>query len=66
MFSVEVVLNRFVNTIILIDSGFLMLQTADANEIGHNMRLKLSGEAIGDDHEWWLVCILTFHREKTC
>jgi len=65
MFSVEVPLNRFVNNIVLIDSGFMMLQTADANSIGHGLRVKLSGITNGDDHEWWLSCILTFHREKT-
>lgn len=65
MFSSEKVLGRF-NDILLLDSGFLMLQTADAFELGHNMRLKFIITTNGDDHAWKAACIITIHRTKNC
>lgn len=65
LFSYPVTLDRFVNKIKLRNNGFMMLQTADTNEIGQNMRIKLIGNTINDDHDWQLSSIITMHREKT-
>jgi len=68
MFCAEVVLSRFVNEIILVNDGFLMLQTADVEQLGHGMRLKLHAHTNTDetDHSWKAGFILTLNRENTC
>lgn len=66
IFTQEISINRFANNILLIDNGFLMLQTADSSEIGHGMRFKISIKTNGQDHAWKAACILTLHRTRTC
>jgi len=65
MFSVEVSLQRFINRIPLLGNGFERLQSADSDEIGQGMRLKLTTTTVGTDHQWNLACIATMHRSKT-
>ena len=72
MFTVPVTLSRFANKISLLDNGFIMLQSADSDQLGHGMRLKLSGmtctcdEYGHEDHDWSVAGIITFHRKKSC
>jgi hypothetical protein len=66
IFTAEVPLSKFVHKTLLLDNGFIMLQSADVSEIGHGMRLKLTMHTHGSDHPWKAACILTFNREKTC
>lgn len=65
MFGTDVILNRFVNKYLVLNSGFQMLQSADTNEVGAGMRLRLRLHTYGDDHDWDASCCLTFHRERT-
>jgi hypothetical protein len=65
MFTVEVPLHRFVNKIPMLGEGFERTQTADADEIGHGMRLRTTMITNDPDHYWSVGCILTLHREKT-
>ena len=65
MFGVEVILNRFVNKYLILNNGFYKLQSADTNEMGDGMRLRLRLNTYGDDHDWDAACGLTFHRERT-
>ena len=64
MFAAEITLSRFANNILFVNNGFIMLQSSDSQELGHGMRLKLTGTMRGD-HEWRLSCILTMHRART-
>ena len=66
MFTVEVTLARFANKVILLGNGFMQLQSSDQSRIGHNNRIRVTAETIGDDHNWKCAAILTFHRKKTC
>jgi len=67
MFTVAVVLSRFANRLPLIGDGFIMLQSADAEQIGHGMRFRLTAitSATEPDHDWKLGGILTFHRKNS-
>jgi len=65
MYGVAVTLSRMVNKVLLLDSGWLMLQTSDSMALGHNMKVQLGLHTQGDDHNWKAACILTFHRTKT-
>lgn len=65
MFTVEMVLNRFVNKIPMLGEGFEMMQSADADPIGQGMRLKTIMTTNEPDHYWSVGCILTLHRAKT-
>jgi len=65
MFGIEIILNRFVNKFLVLRNGFYMLQSADTNELGAGMRLKLRLNTEGTDHDWDASCGLTFHRERT-
>ena len=66
MFAAEVTLSKFVNKWILLNSGFIMLQTSDSEEMGCGMRLKFSLNTEGTDHNWQAACGITMHREKNC
>lgn len=66
MFSVEVTLTKFVNHWLLLNNGFMMLQSAESEQLGSGMRLKLSINTNGDDHEWRAAIGLVFHRQKGC
>jgi len=66
MFGTEVALSRFVNHFLLLNNGFMMLQTSDTEELGCNMRLKFTLNTENGDHVWQAACGLTMHREKNC
>jgi hypothetical protein len=66
MFNTEIVLNRFVNHMLLLKDGFMMLQSAESNEMGCNMRVKLTIDTNDEDHNWRAACLLTLHRAKNC
>jgi hypothetical protein len=59
-------LARFVNEIPLLKNGFIALNSSDTDELGHGMRLKITGDTsdIVDDHEWACAFILCLHRKK--
>ena len=65
MFTVEVVLDRFMNRVPMLGSGHMPMDTYDASQIGHNMRMKLSFETRGDDHTWWWCGGLKPYRKRT-
>lgn len=65
MFNTEVILEKFVNKILLLDSGFLMLQSAESSQLPCNVDLKLTLETIGTDHAWKAAFIIVMHRDKT-
>ena len=52
LFGQEKMLYRMANKVSLVGSGFEKLQTADADQIGHGMGLKIIGTTYGVDHEW--------------
>lgn len=64
MFVTEQILRRIVR-IRLRHSLTHMLQAADSSPLGCNMRLRLKGETIGNDHNWDITVFLTMHRKKT-
>lgn len=64
MFAVEIAFARFANKIPLLGDGFLRMQTADTDQIGHGMRFKMIAYTQGD-HEWSISFIMTMHREHT-
>jgi len=63
IFGIEVPLSRFVNRVLLLNNGFMKLESSDITEIGHNMRIKLQMTTRGEDHAWKAACILSLHRE---
>ncbi len=65
MYTVELVGNRFVNSIPVLGSGFEMLQSSDSTYFPHGIRIKATIKTSTDDHEWHFGGILTLHREKT-
>jgi hypothetical protein len=65
MFTVEVTLDQFAHKIPLLGSGFMNLQTSDASALTQNLRIKVTTETIGVDHDWWWNAFATFHRRRT-
>jgi hypothetical protein len=68
MFSLEITFARFVNAIPLHKDGFIALNSSDTDQLGHGMRLRITGDtnmAISGDHDWSVAFILCLHREKT-
>ena len=65
MFAAEVALTRFVNKMTLLDKGFLQLQTAESEQLPHNIRCRVAMNTLLPDHEWSCSCILVIHRSKT-
>jgi len=66
MFTVEITLSRFVNDWLLLNNGFMMLQSAESEQLGAGMRLKLIIKTNGEDHDWKAAVGLVFHREQSC
>lgn len=65
IFGNEIIISKFVNKIMFVDSGFMMLQTSDAAEIGEGTRFKFEINTMGEDHYWKASLILTLHRVRT-
>jgi len=67
IFSLEIVLSRFVNKIALMGDGFMMLQSADTARLGQGMRLKLTvdRDTTVDDRVFSMTSIITFHRVRS-
>jgi hypothetical protein len=65
MFSVEVILNRFINEFHFTGVGTQELDSEDTDELGHGMRIKLMTETYGEDHDWSFTAAFTMHRERT-
>ena len=65
MYTVELIGNRFVNSIPVLDNGFERLQSSDSTHLPHGIRIKATITTTNDDHEWNFGGILTLHREKT-
>lgn len=66
MFGVAVTLARFANRIRVLGSSNMRFSTEDITQIGNGMRIKLSIETVGSNHEWWWNLYLSFYRRKTC
>jgi len=65
IFTAEVMLVRVVNIMILND-GFMKLQSSDISEITHGMRLRFGLRTNEPDHEWKAAFILTLDRVNSC
>lgn len=65
MFAVEVILSRFVNKQTMLGNGFQKMQTADADELGQGMRLRIDINTTEPDHDWASGCVLTLYRERS-
>ena len=65
MFGTEIIFSRFANNISCLGNGALRLTSDDISQIGHNMRIKLSGHTYGTDHEWHASVNLTLYRKYT-
>lgn len=65
MYTVELVGNRFVNSIPVLNNGFEMLQSSDSTFYPHGIRIKATITTTNVDHDWQFGGILTLHREKT-
>ncbi len=69
MFTVEVTFARFVSDIPLLQNGFIALNSSDTDQLGHGMRLRMTGDTNinGDfpDHDWQVACILCMHRKRS-
>lgn len=65
MFSYEYALACFLRRIQLLGDGNHWFQSADAHEMGQNMRIRLDFETNNGDHEWKASVVGVFHRAKT-
>lgn len=69
IFVQEIPLVRIINHIPLLGSGFQILNSSDTDEIGQNMRLKVTATTNTSmhmgDHAWGLACTLVMHRKET-
>ncbi len=68
MFAAEVTFARFINSIPLLASGFIALNSSDVDQLGHGMRLKMSvtpGDHNGVEEEVGVACIMCLHRERS-
>jgi len=69
MFTVPVILARFVATQCILGNGFMQMQTSDRDMYGHNSEVKVSCETNTDEsepaHEWYWNATFTMHRKKT-
>jgi hypothetical protein len=65
MFSMEYCLNAFLRKIFMVGSKHRWLQSADAHEVGQNMRIKLTFMTRNTDHAWKAGLTAVLHREKT-
>lgn len=68
MFSIEVVLARFINRVPLLASGFIALNSSDTDQVGSGMRLKVTADTnttIAGDHNWSMASILCMHRARS-
>jgi len=65
MFGTEVTLNVFARNLLMLNSGFIQLQTSESSEIGDGMRIVFETKTHGDDHKWSAAGILTMHRKRT-
>lgn len=66
MFTMEIVFDRFINRMPMLGDGFLSLDTYDASQLGHGMRLRLTFEtSAAGDHEWYWCAGLKPYRKKT-
>ena len=65
MMGQEVVLNRFINKMTLLDKGFIQLQTAESETLPHRVRLRITFNTRSPDHVWSCSCMMVLHREHT-
>lgn len=67
MFATEITLARFVNEMILLGDGFMVLSSSDTDQMGHGMRLKLTAtpNISVAGHEWTVACTVCLHRESS-
>lgn len=65
IFYTEVILRQFVHKICMLGNNSIPLLSDDASPVGHNMKIVVKVETIGDDHDWKMSAILTLYRKKT-
>ncbi len=65
MFTVEVPLFRFVNGVSMLGDAAVHIQTNDASQVGHGMRMRAMAITYGTDHKWSWNATLLLYRMKT-
>ena len=66
MFSLEVVLDRFINKQCMLGSSSMHIVTSDASMIGHNMGIRFTIATMGTNHTWsWNSSLSCFRRKTT-
>ena len=65
MFTVEVILSKFMNQRMIMGTGKKDCHTDDESRIGHGMRLKIEAHTRGTDHAWCGCATLMLYRKKT-
>ena len=67
MFTVEIVLARFLNKAPFLSSGFIVLNSSDTDQLGHGMRLKMIFDIAWHhvEESVGIACIMCLHRDKS-
>lgn len=65
MFGAEVAFHKYVHNFIMIGSGAVRLTAFDADQLGHNVRLRFDFTTVGTDHEWKFTGNITMFRKRT-
>ena len=65
MFAAEVPIFRIFNRVPLLSTGFIEFRTSDTSQVGQGMRLKVTCETAGDDHDWGIAFTLVLHRSRS-
>lgn len=65
IFAVEAVLNAFIPAFLMLGNGWFDMDSHDVTQMGHNMRIKVTPETRGDDHDWEMCMAIQLYRKKT-
>jgi hypothetical protein len=66
IFNDEKTLHRFVPAFGISKDGLYEVKSSDVSQLGHNMRLKITGITRGEDHDWSLIASIYLFRAKSC
>lgn len=65
MFGTEVVFHSYLNNLIMNGNGHEALSSFDADQLGHNTRIKFTFVTIGTDHDWQFSGSIAMFRSKS-
>jgi hypothetical protein len=66
IFAEEKLLHRFVTAFPLKKDGLYEVKSTDVSQLGHNMKIKITGITRGEDHNWSAVIAMYLFRAKSC